>query len=241
MKLTLRQQQIVDLRHSQDPPLSWREIARRLGSTKSNISSLYSRAMARMKEPEPKHPKVRADAVESKRPELVADVIDIASDPFETVAALARKVGLPETTTKRLLKRLETRYGPLVGEVKGVKAEVLRDLFSYNAHRALQAVSDQDIAVAGLKDKAIAAGIFTEKYRLLSGLATQNISIEQRAYVMEELAPMILREMQRRGLSQVVDPESGAVRVEELRGYDDAIDVTPDPPRVSERPEPPSD
>ena len=115
MKLTARQQEIVDLRHSQDPPLSWKEIARRLGSTKPNVSSIYSKALARMKEPEPKHRRVRADAVESKRPELVADVIDIASDPFETVAALARKVGLPETTTKRLLKRLRRCISPMPG------------------------------------------------------------------------------------------------------------------------------
>ena len=98
---------------------------------------------------------------------------------------------------------------------------MLRDLFSVNAHRVLQAVSDEDIEKAGLKDKAIASGIYTEKYRLLSGLATQNISIEARTYVMEELAPMIYREMQRRGLSQVVDPEDGSVTLE-------TIDVTPE-------------
>ena len=121
MKLTSRQQEIVDLRHSQDPPLSWREIARRLGSTKPNVSSIYSKAMARMKEPEPKHPKVRSDAVEVKKPELVSDAIDLASDPFETVAAMARKLELPKTTTKAFLKRLRTRYGPLVGEAKAVE------------------------------------------------------------------------------------------------------------------------
>ena len=177
--------------------------------------------MARLKEPEPKHPKVRSDAVEVKKPELVSDAIDLASDPFETVAAMARKLELPKDTTKAFLKRLKTRYGPLVGEAKAVKTEVLRDLFSVNAHRVLQAVSDEDIEKAGLKDKAIASGIYTEKYRLLSGLATQNISIEARAYVMEELAPMIYREMQRRGLTQVVNPEDGSVRVE-------MIDVTPE-------------
>ena len=128
MKLTPRQQQIVDLRHSTDPPPSWPEIALRLGSTKSNVSGLYSRAMRRLKEPEPKHRKVRADAVERKNPELVPEALDLASDPFKTVAAMARKLEMPETTTRALMERLRTRYGPLVVEAKEVKAEVLRDL-----------------------------------------------------------------------------------------------------------------
>ena len=240
MKLTARQQEIVDLRHSEDPPFSWTEIARRLGSSKSNCSSIYSKAMARMKEPEPKHPKVRADAVEMKKPELVPEVIDLASDPFQTIKAMARKLGMPKTTLKALLKRLEDRYGSVITEAGGVKTEVLKDLCSTNAYRVLQAVSDQDIATAGLKDKAIASGIYVEKLRLLQNQSTQNISIEARTNIMENIAPMIYREMQRRGMTQVVDPEDGSVRVEPLHGYDDAIDVTPDPPRVSERAEEPS-
>ena len=242
MKLTPRQQEIVDLRHSQDPPLSWNEIARRLESTKPNVSSIYCKAMARLKQSEPKYRKVRADAVEMKKPELVADAIDVASDPFETVAAMARKLEMPKTTLKALLKRLEDRYGPVISEAGGVKTEVLKDLFTTNAYRVLQAVSDTDIEKAGLRDKAVASGIYVDKLQLLSGLPTHNISIEARANIIENIAPMIYREMERRGLTQVVDPEDGSVRIEPLHGYSDAIDVTPDPPRVSgSAEEPPSD
>ncbi len=237
MELTARQREIIDLRHAEDPPISWKEIARRLGSTKSSVSAIYSRAMTRLGESEPKYRKVRADAVEMQKPELVEETIDLATDPFETIRGMARKLEMPESTLHGLLERLKERYGPLVGEVKGVKTEVLRDLFSHNAHRVLRAVSDEDIEKANLKDKAIASGIYAEKSRLLKNQSTQNISIEARAHVIENIAPMIYREIQRRGLTQVVDPEDGSVRIEELR--DDAIDVTPELPRVSESAEEP--
>ncbi len=39
---------------------------------------------------------------------------------------------------------------------------------STNARRCLEAVSDEDIEKAGLRDKAVAAGIYTDKRQLLS-------------------------------------------------------------------------
>ncbi len=58
----------------------------------------HSNAMKRLEQPEPKYPKVCSDAVEQKNPELVPEVVDLASDPFETVAAMARKLEMPEST-----------------------------------------------------------------------------------------------------------------------------------------------
>ncbi len=179
MKLTPRQQQIVDLRNERPQP-SWTEIAKRLGTTKANASTHYSNAMKRLEQPEPKYPKVRSDAVEQKNPELVPEVVDLASDPFETVAAMARKLDMPESTLKDLMKRLRSRYGPLVTAAEDVKTDVLERLFSTNAQRCLEAVSDHDIEKAGLRDKAVAAGIYTDKSLLLSGLPTQRVVIEDR-------------------------------------------------------------
>ncbi len=179
MKLTPRQQEIVDLRNERPQP-SWTEIAKRLGITKSCASAAYSRAMVRLEQPEPKYKKVRADAVEQKNPELVPEVVDLASDPFETVAAMARKLDMPKSTLQGLLKRRRSRYGPVIDTAGGVKTELLQDLFSVNAYRCLEAVSDEDIGKAGLRDKAVAAGIYTDKTLLLSGLPTQRVVIEDR-------------------------------------------------------------
>lgn len=210
MKLTPTQQKIVDLRHAHDPPLSWNEIARQLGTTKGHVSAAYSRAMRRLDQPEPKYRKVRADAVEQKNPALVPEVIDLDSDPFETVKAMARKLEMPETTLRGLLDRLRSRYGPVVTEAKEVKAEILRDLFSENARRVLEAVTDEDIEKAGLRDKAVASGIYTDKHQLLSGLPTQRHTVEDRRHI-DQLIVEALRVARQRGLGV------------------DVIDVTPEP------------
>ena len=163
---------------------------------------------------------MRSDAVEKRNPELVPEVIDLASDPLETVVAMARKLDMPESTLHGLLGRIRARYGPLVSEVKEVKTEVLRDLFSQNAHRVLAATSDEKIEKASLRDLAIASGIYTEKTLLLSGLPTERYSVEDSRHIRE-----LMQE---------------AIRVAKMRGWDDIIDVTPKP-QVSETTEPSSD
>ena len=198
MKLTPSQQRVYDLRHSQDPPPSWNEIARRLGCTKGAASGMYSTALRRLAKPEPKHRRVRADAVEMRNPALVPEVVDLASDPFETVKAMARKLEMPDTTVHDLMKRMKTRYEPVIQEAKEVKSEVLRDLFSTNARRVLESVTDEDIAKAGLRDKAVAAGIYTDKTLLLQGQPTQVMSVKE-LQSLEELSKMMVAEAKRRG------------------------------------------
>ena len=114
---------------------------------------------------------------------------------------------MPESTTRALVERLRARYGPLVVEAKEVEAEVLRDLFGTNALRVLEAVSDEDIEKAGLRDKAVVSGIYVDKHQLLSGLPTQRYTVEDHRHIDE-----LLQE---------------AIRVARMRGLDDAIDVTP--------------
>ena len=220
VELSPRQQEIFDLRQSQTPPLSWVEIAARLGITKSSASSAYSRALARMKEPTPKHRTVRKDAVEQKNPELVPEAIDLASDPFKTVCDMARKLDMPRPTIDALLARLRERWGPLMGELEHVKTGTLLSLFGHKARAVLEAVTEEDIAQASLRDKAVAAGIFTDKRELLSGRPTEIISHEQRRRLPELLRVMIA-EARRRGIDipsagPTITLEAGAVEDSEL-------------------------
>ena len=43
--------------------------------------------------------------------------------------------------------------------------------------RILCAISDEDIAKASLRDKIVSAGIFTDKFRLLTGQATSHVAL----------------------------------------------------------------
>ncbi len=62
-----------------------------------------------------------------------------------------------------------------------------------------------------LKATSAATGIFVDRLRLMKNQSTQNISIEARTRIIEDVAPMIYRELQRRGLHESVDPETGQV------------------------------
>ena len=129
--------------------------------------------------------------MEQKNPELVPEVIDLASDTFETVAAMARKLDMPESTLQDLMKRLQGRYGLVVEKAQDMKTKVLRDLFSTNARRCLEAVTDENIDKAGLRDKAVAAGIFTDKRQILSGEPTHIHTLEDRRHIHEVYAEAI--------------------------------------------------
>ncbi len=48
--------------------------------------------------------------------------------------------------------------------------------------------------------------------------STQDISIEARTNIIENVAPMIYKELQRRGLTESVDPETGQVTIIEGEG-----------------------
>ena len=67
----MRQQEVYELRHSEDPPLSFAEIGRRLGMTKGNAWKAYHRYAARL-EGQTRQPVVRSDATEVKDPEKAA-------------------------------------------------------------------------------------------------------------------------------------------------------------------------
>ena len=196
-RMTTRQRQVYDLRHSQNPPLSYSEVARRLGITKGNASKSYYREVARLEtRGEPRG--VRSDAVEVKDPEYAAAAIDGLTDPLETIRGMCRKTGMPPATAAALMKRLETRYLPVKQEVEKVKTEVLLDLFGSTAKRIMASISPEDIDEAKLRDKAVAAGIFTDKTLLHQGQPTQVYSVKE-LESLEELSRMMVAEARRRG------------------------------------------
>lgn len=97
-----------------------------------------------------------------------------------------------------------------VGEVS---KDELRQVFEYQAYRALAAITDEDIEESSLQSKVRAAVQASEHALLLSGQPTEIVSIKELAKL-DELSGLLLAELKRRSTPAL--PE--------------AIDVTPEAP-----------
>ena len=166
-----------------------------------------------MKQREPRYQKQLLEV--KAEPDKVAAFIEAVSVPTNrSVAKAAKSSGLPEPAARALEKRLSTEYLPLKLAVEEVKTSELLGLVSDRARRVLDAVSQEDIERATLRDKAIAFGIFVEKRQLLSGEPTHLISIQERGHL-DVVARKLLREAARRGIDMQLDPVSSEYRAAE--------------------------
>lgn len=146
----------------------------------------------------------------SERPGQEAAAVDAITDRLHTIKDIAESCGLPESTTKQLLARLETRWQPLSAELQRVKTQDLVGLLEDRAWRALQYLDDYALAGASAKDLAITIGVLIEKRQLLRGEPTQIMTSSDRQSL-NDLLPLVMREAQRRGYTIDVNPATGDV------------------------------
>lgn len=144
-------------------------------------------------------------------PERVEFMARLMEDPEARLEDVAKSVGISRGMAQALARRLLAKDGrPVFEEYRRLNAEQLADQFDNKLQMILAHVDPVTVGTAGLKDLAIAAGIFTEKRQLLRGHATQIVTVDDRRKL-NELMPKLLQEAKRRGLE--IDGE--------------AIDVTP--------------
>jgi hypothetical protein len=211
LDLSPRQRQIYDLRHSTDPPRSFRDIGRELGLAYETVRNTYHHAEDKLKNPglTAQPPEARDGRVEYTNPELAAEMIDIGTNPvLDSLAAACKEAGLPAETTRILLKRLETEYLPVHQEVGRIKTDVLVREFEGLAKRALDAITDGKLDKTNAYQLALIAAIATDKRELLDGRPTERLSVEDRRTALE-LLPSLLIEAERRGYVREINPETG--------------------------------
>lgn len=143
--MTERAAEIVRLRDREG--LSWAAIAERLGTTKGSVNSSYRNVKAK----QDRQLKPRGNAVEVKKPEETPVVLDMATEPFATIAAATKACGFPESTLKQLLKRMRTRYRPLDDAVRRVKREDMIQLLEDRAMRCIEYADDFAMSGASLR------------------------------------------------------------------------------------------
>lgn len=133
--------------------------------------------------------------------ELVA-VLDAESDPLSTVARVAKAAGLEEKAVRGLLARVRAQYAPVLGELRAVKTKDLIRLVEDRAWMAVELIDRQSLAELNAYQRAIIFGVLVDKARILKGLPTHIVSVEDRREL-DKVAGLLLREMERRGM--VVD------------------------------------
>jgi hypothetical protein len=222
LRVTNRERMVWELRNAVDPPLSWEKIGEKLEISPEKAFALYASAQAKTEQKERKEERKGLDhaLAEKTRPEQAAIAIDKLTEPFgERFKQICLDSGLPMRTTEALQQRLKGRYTAVRKEIENVKTADLLALTSEKAKMIIEAVDEEDIMAAGLRDKAVAYGILIDKRQLLSGEPTQILSFEERRHL-DTIVPLLLREAQRRGLVIDVDPISSEVRAIDRQGLD---------------------
>ena len=166
MKLTDREHEIVYLRDLEG--LSFQSIAEHFDTSKGSVNSSYRNAKRKLEDGS----MARGNSIESKDPERASNALDAVTDPFATIRQAAKECGFPESTIRRFIKRLESRYRPLDAAIREVRREELIQLFEDRASRALQYMDDFTLSGSSARDLAIVAGIMVDKSRLLRGEPT---------------------------------------------------------------------
>lgn len=95
--------------------------------------------------------------------------------PEMSEAKIAAVVGCDPSNVHRVIARFRTKYSSeQLADFQESKAEVYDAL----QLRALGSITDEDLANASVRDKAVAAGIWEDKARTIRGQATQiNVSV----------------------------------------------------------------
>lgn len=132
--------------------------------------------------------------------EQLAALLDADSDPLSTVKRVAQAAGLDEKAVRGLLARVRAQYAPLLGELRDVKTSELIRLVEDRAWMAVELIDRESLADLNAYQRAIIFGVLVDKARILKGLPTHIVSVEDRRQL-DQVAGLLLKEMQRRGMS----------------------------------------
>lgn len=142
--------------------------------------------------------------------ERQAKALMAATDPtLATIKAAAEEAGVSPGVMSKFMTLLSQELGSTQTAIKEARIDNVKKLFGSTVERILGKVTEEDIENASLRDKMVAAGIATEKWLLMRGQPTQILAVEERMKL-DEIAPAILKELERRGVDLILDPSTGA-------------------------------
>lgn len=138
---------------------------------------------------------------ELKNPTQAAAILDAATDPrYKSLQEAYDAIGLP-AVGYGVIKRLRVKMHDAVTETRNVQARDLSEMLGKTIVRAIGYMDDKVMSEASFRDLAMGTAQLVEKKQLVDGLPTQIISDVERKKL-NELAPLLIAEMQRRGIGQ---------------------------------------
>lgn len=214
--LTAKQQLAYDL---QQQGKSYDEAARLMGISKP----VYSKTLVAARKKLGIKAK-RTTGAEFKSPETAAAAIDAAADPVaETQRAAIDRVneqlkaaGVPAQVSDALLRRMRTKYANAVFAARELRTNEILEMLGKKIDLAAFYLDDKVMSEASARDIMLGLGVLIEKRNLLRGEPTAIVSDHERKKL-NELAPVLLAEIKRRGLTiegqvteKTVTPEPNA-------------------------------
>lgn len=141
--------------------------------------------------------------LEETNPERFAAVLDAATEPeakLASIRAMFKEFGLPVAASEAVLRRIRQKYFGAVEATRSLKSAEIVDALNNKIDLALRYMDDKTMAEASFRDLALGTSAMIEKRQLLRGEPTQIVSDAERAKL-HELAPALMAEMRRRGLT----------------------------------------
>ena len=155
------------------------------------------------KKKDPKDHKPRR-SLENTDPEKFADfLVQFAEDPECNIAKLARICGIPKGSADALVRRIESRYLPVLEEAEKVSTKSILKQIDTALPLALARMGEKDfVETAKYKELAFGVGVMVDKRQLMRGEPTQIMTVAERKS-MEELEYEIVGELKKRGQKPV--------------------------------------
>lgn len=190
-------------------PLSKRKkLAKKLGVVETTVKRHLSQVRQRLDNPSVVQPTVPGEAtlLEVADPERYAEALSKLADPLQSVAAVAREMGMGPMTAAKIAKDLDGEMQPLGRAIEDIRLEDLKNRFGTLSRDAMDAITPEKLSKANAQQLAIIAGIGVQNWQLLRGQPTSRMEIGDRRQ-MNELVTLIMTEAKRRGVEIDVTPD----------------------------------
>lgn len=143
-------------------------------------------------------------AIENSDPERAAAYIAAITNPlnedFGDIRREMEKSGFSERVREDTIRRLKIMHSQPLTEIKNLRRGDLSDLIGKKIHLGLACLDDKKMMDASARDLMLGVSALIEKKQLLDGQPTQIISDHERKKL-NELAPLLVEEVKRRGIT----------------------------------------
>lgn len=193
-------------------PTKRKKLAKKLGVAESTITRHLSQVRVKIDRPSLTQP-TKSNfggglSMEERDNKKYAQIVSKLADPYRSIAAVAREVGVSPDTASRIAKELELEMQPVKRAIEEVRLEDLTKLYGTLARDSANAITQEKLDAATAQQLAVISGIAVDKWQLLRGQPTQRTEIGDRRQS-NELMAMLFKEARRRGIEIDVTPEGG--------------------------------